>query len=363
VSAGELDGIAAGVVSSGAAPGAAVAAARRTDAGWRFAEGSAGSARTRQAPPIFDLASVTKSFVATTAARLAARGDVGLDAPLRSVLPELAATASGEVPLILLFAHRAGLDAHRPLFAPLLAGRPFSRRAALAEAANARRSDAREALPEVGFPPVYSDLGFVLAGAALERASGLALDALVEREVTAPLGLAVGSARSWYARGPDFLARVLPTETVPFRGGIVRGAVHDENAWALAGHGLAGQAGLFGTADAVARFGTALLDALAGRASAWLTSTHLAPFLAVRPGGSLRAGFDGKSGSASAAGLLASSDTFGHLGFTGTSLWCDPRRERVSVLLTNRVCPTRDNLRIRAIRPAVHDALFSWDGD
>jgi CubicO group peptidase (beta-lactamase class C family) len=77
-----------------------------------------------------------------------------------------------------------------------------------------------------------------------------------------------------------------------------------------------------------------------------------------RPGGTLRAGFDGKSEQGSSAGSLAGPRSFGHLGFTGTSLWCDPDADRAVVLLSNRVCPTRDNMRIRAARPAVHDALF-----
>ena len=356
-----LDRVALEVVSSGAAPGAAVAAARRTDGAWQLSGGVSGTAAEMNGEPIFDLASVTKSFVAVTAASLAARGDLRLDAPLGALLPELAATPSGETSLLLLLAHRAGLAAHRTLFAPLLAGRPFARDRALVEAAAARRPDAVGAAPPGGFEPLYSDLGYVLTGAALERVSGLPLDALVEREVAAPLGLDVHSARKWFAQAPDFLARVLPTETMPFRGGVIRGAVHDENAWALAGHALAGQAGLFGTAEAVVRFGVALLDARAGRGT-WLGPEALAPLLAVRPGGSLRAGFDGKSGGTSAAGARASTETFGHLGFTGTSLWCDPTHERVAVLLANRVCPTRENLRIRAIRPAVHDALFGWDG-
>jgi signal transduction histidine kinase len=74
----------------------------------------------------------------------------------------------------------------------------------------------------------------------------------------------------------------------------------------------------------------------------------------------LRAGFDGKSGSTSAAGTLSSPETFGHLGFTGTSLWCDPLLERATVLLSNRVRPTRDNVVIRAVRPEVHDLLFGF---
>jgi CubicO group peptidase (beta-lactamase class C family) len=355
----DLDQLAALVTEQGAAPAATVAAALRLGGDWRVGTGRAGSARELGPEPIFDLASVTKPFVAVTAARLAARGVLSLECPLAELLPSAAGTPSEQVPLIQFLAHRAGLDAHRTLFAPLVQGLPFSRGAALAEAARARRADAAGPPPASGFPPLYSDLGYVLAGAALEHVTGLALGELVDQEVALPLGLAARSARGWLARDPRFLAHVAPTETVAFRGGVVRGAVHDENAWALAGHGLAGQAGLFGTAEAVVRFGLALLDAAAGR-SEWLSAGALEQLIAERPGGSLRAGFDGKSGAQSAAGTRASPRTYGHLGFTGTSLWCDPAAERVTVLLSNRVCPTRGNVKIRALRPRVHDALFAW---
>jgi CubicO group peptidase (beta-lactamase class C family) len=357
----ELERLAARVVEAGAAPRASVAAAKRLGSAWSYGVGAAGTT-PRSTEPVFDLASVTKPFVAVTAARLAARGVVTLETPLGELLPLVRSTPSAELPLVLFLAHRAGLDAHRTLFAPLLRRLPFSRSAALLEAASARRSDALGPAPRAGFPPLYSDLGYVLAGAALEHATGRALDELVEQEVCEPLGLDVHAARGWLARDPEFVQHVAPTEVVAFRGGEVRGAVHDENAWALAGHGLAGQAGLFGTARSVARFGAAVLDAAADRAGAWLRASDLAPLISKRPGGSLRAGFDGKSGSAPAAGSLASPETYGHLGFTGTSLWCDPVRESVTVLLSNRVCPTRDNLKIRALRPAVHDALFAWTG-
>ena len=151
----------------------------------------------------------------------------------------------------------------------------------------------------------------------------------------------------------------MPTETVPFRGGELRGVVHDENAWALSGHALSGHAGLFGTALAVARFGAALLDAWHGRSEVWLDAKGLAALLQERPGGTLRAGFDGKSADQSSAGTQAGPRSFGHLGFTGTSLWCDPDADQALVLLTNRVCPTRNNPRIRAARPVVNDALFA----
>jgi CubicO group peptidase (beta-lactamase class C family) len=348
------------VIRERAAPAAAVAVAVRSGSGFRWASAVAGAAVGAAPTPVFDLASVTKPFVAVTAARLARAGLFSLETPLGQLLPEISDTVSGTVPLIYFLAHRAGLDAHRSLFAPLVARRPFELAKALREAASARRADCAGALPAAGFPALYSDLGYVLAGAALERASGCALDALVERELTAPLGLDACSARLWLARGAGFHARVQPTETVAFRGGVVRGVVHDENAWAVAGHGLAGQAGLFGTAEAVVRFGAFVLDAAAGRAEHLLTQSEIAPLLALRPGGSLRAGFDGKSGEASAAGNLTSPATFGHLGFTGTSVWCDPAADRVTVLLSNRVCPTRDSLGIRGIRPRVHDALTSF---
>jgi serine-type D-Ala-D-Ala carboxypeptidase len=357
-----LDRAAELVVLAGAAPAAAVAAGRRVHGSWIFGIGAAGSALELGPSPLFDLASVTKPFVAVTAARLAARGVVSLEMPLGDLLPEIGDTPSAHVSLLLFLAHRAGLDAHRSLFAPLVGGRPFARGAALLEAASARRPEAPGSAPEAGFPPLYSDLGYVLAGAALERAADLPLDQLVEREVCAPLGLDAGSARQWLARDPAFLARVAPTEVVAFRGGLVRGAVHDENAWALAGHGLAGQAGLFGTETATLRFGMAVLDAAAGRLPAWLDARALEPLIAARPGGSLRAGFDGKSGPTPSSGTLASAETYGHLGFTGTSLWCDPARDSVTVLLSNRVCPSRENVKIRALRPTVHDALFGWAG-
>jgi CubicO group peptidase (beta-lactamase class C family) len=242
----------------------------------------------------------------------------------------------------------------------LLAEAPFDRGAAIFEAVHSRRPECAEAAPSEGYPPLYSDLGYALVGLALERLERLPLDQIVDREVSSPLGLDLGSARLLRARHADFTDRCVATETVAFRGGVVHGMVHDENAWALSGHALSGHAGLFGTADSVARFGAAVLDASKGRSEAWLGQSCLAPLLRARPGGTLRAGFDGKSATGSSAGSAAGSRSFGHLGFTGTSLWCDPDADRAVVLLANRVCPTRDNVRIRVARPAVHDALCGW---
>ncbi len=370
----KLEKIAWRVIQTGAAPSAAVATATRPNGTFEVASGHAvGSSQNGRpaetagtgvppnggAPvPIFDLASVTKPFVAVAAARLMRRGALQPSDPLGRLLPEVAGTPSGDLPFILFLSHRAGLEAHRPLFAPLVERRPVERLAFLLEAACARRAECNTNAPTEGFAPLYSDLGYLLVGAALERTGGVALDSLVDEDVCRPLGLDVRSSRLWRSVARDFDERVQPTETVAFRGGEIRGVTHDENAWALAGHGLAGHAGLFGTAEAVARFGAAILDSVAGRLDTFLTAAEVALLVAPRPGGSLRAGFDGKSGPSSAAGQLASDQTFGHLGFTGTSLWCDPAAERVTVLLSNRVCPTRENLAIRAARPEIQDLLY-----
>jgi CubicO group peptidase (beta-lactamase class C family) len=315
--------------------------------------GQAGQSAVREST-VFDLASVSKPFLAGAFARLLERRVVRLDSKLIEFVPELHGTLAAEATLEALLSHRAGLSAHVRLFAPLEARRAFERARALRVAA-----DALEVSSQSGTaPPLYSDLGYLLAGEALARAAQLPLDELVASEVSRPLSLRARSARQWLKSGERFLSRVAPTEFVAFRGGELSGVVHDENAWAFAGHGLAGQAGLFATAHDVLGFGMALLDALKSRSDAWLSSATLNLLVSERPGGTLRLGFDGKSAGVSAAGRRASARTFGHLGFTGTSFWCDPVADAVTVLLSNRVCPTRDNIAIRSCRPLIHDALF-----
>jgi CubicO group peptidase (beta-lactamase class C family) len=356
-----------------AAPCAAVAAAVRRDGAWRFGLGAAGRLWFDEAAPeatpdtLFDLASLTKPLTALALGRLARAGRIGRDEPLAGVLSALSATRSARVAIDLLAAHRSGLEAHLPLFAPLVEGGAVDPAEALRTIADARREGCAGDPPPQGFPPIYSDLGYLLLGAAIAARGGGDLDRVVEREVVEPLGLRIGSARRLREQHADFDARVAPSEVVGWRGGAVRGAVHDENAWALARDASAGHAGLFGDARSVALLGVAVLDALAGRGPAFLESADLEPMLRVRPGGSLLAGFDRRSGEAPASGSRFGPGTFGHLGFTGTSLWIDPDAELVGVLLTNRVHPTRSNTEvIRRARPAVYDALagamLGWPG-
>jgi CubicO group peptidase (beta-lactamase class C family) len=293
--------------------------------------------------------------VAAAVARLARAGGLGWSTPLATLLPEVVATASGGIALELLASHRAGLEAHIRLRDSGVAASSW-----LSLCADARRAECRTAAPPEGFAPLYSDLGYILLGAALEACAGLPLDRLLEREVAGQHGLELDSAQGWARRlgQPEFLERVAPTEQLAERGGLIRGVVHDDNAWDSRGVGAAGHAGLFGTAEAVGGFARAMLDALAGRSPAWLTPAEAEFLVRPRPGGSLRAGFDGKAAQGSSAGPRFGVQAFGHLGFTGTSVWCEPEAGVAVVLLTNRVHPTRENIRIRNVRPDVHSALF-----
>lgn len=351
-----IDALAAGIVRDGVAPKAAAGwAARRADGQWEVSVGGATEA-------FFDLASLTKPLTAMSVARtpgLAGRS-------IGAVLPESAGSPSEAATVEILLAHRAGLEANLPIYRPLVDGRTVDLTEALSEAARARRPDAKGPIPPGGFAPLYSDLGYILVGEALARVHDDARDAgdVIAAKVISPLGLAerLGSARSLEALGDRirFGERVASTEVVDWRGGEVRGLVHDENAFALRGAGACGHAGMFGTVSAVLAFGTAALDAITRGKGPLAIEEDLEWLVRTRQGGTLRAGFDGKSeGGTSTAGTLCGPRTFGHLGFTGTSLWIDPDAEAVVVLLTNRVHPTRDNGAIRAARPVAHDALFA----
>ena len=339
-----LDDIAKCVVEKGVSSLVACGCAKRGQGAWRRETGG-------DTAVFFDLASVTKPMTALAVAR----SGIDRNAPLATYLPELAATASGHVALELFLAHRAGMEAHLALFEPLTRGEAVDRASSLRRVADARREDARGEPPPGGFAPLYSDLGYILAGEALARASGEddAGDAIA-RFALEPLGLGdrIGTARQLEARREDLTKSAAPTEVVGWRGGAIVGRVHDENAWALTERGGSGHAGMFGTIDGVMRFGCAVLDAIERE------RPQLEWLVRARPGGTLRAGFDGKSAEGSSAGERMGPRSFGHLGFTGTSLWIDPDAAVVVALLTNRVHPTRDNVAIRAARAWVHDALY-----
>jgi CubicO group peptidase (beta-lactamase class C family) len=341
-------------------PGGATAVA------WRDGEGdvllnafagklSAGGPAVERGTP-YDLASVTKPFTAVTALRLAVEGTLALDTRAEDLLTDVRGGVLGGATLEDLLRHRAGLAAWGGLYldVPHELGSSAARRWVLAEAA--RRPS------ELGpGSTVYSDLGYLIAGEMMARAAGDTLDRVVNSRLTVPMQL---DEEVFFTGGlsPERRAQVAkkaaPTERCEWRGRLIRGEVHDENCAALGG--VAGHAGLFGTARGVARLGRMCLDVLAGR-SDFLPR----PMIEAALSGSSsphRLGWEARSETDS-AGRRMSPKSFGHLGFTGTSIWCDPQRDLVVVLLTNRVHPSRANEKIKGFRPAFHDGILAaFDG-
>lgn len=321
-----------------------------------FAIAAAGRLAPNDAPlsldTPYDLGSLTKSFVAVAVLRLVAQGKLELDTRADAVLSDVRGGPGGAATFEDLLSHRSGLSPWGGFYLdiPHEPGSAAARRWVLAEAA--RRMEKKGQM-------VYSDLGYMIVGAAAARAAGVTLDQLIRREVLQPLqiqeqvyyaGALAPEKRAWLARAAP------PTERCDWRGRMLKGEVHDENAGALGG--IAGHAGLFGSAHAVGVFGMELVRVLRGE-SDFLPKELLQTAIRRRPGGSYGLGFDLKSGKESAAGALLDESTFGHLGFPGTSFWCDPARHIAIVLLSNRVHPSRANEKIKGFRPAFYDALAS----
>lgn len=300
------------------------------------------------APPVtadtlYDLASLTKVVATTTMAMiLVDEGKLDLDQPVRELLPGFQGPGKEAVTMRHLLTHSSGLAALAPLYKEI-EGRP----------AYLERIQAMDLVYPTGSRSLYSDLGIILLGEILEKTAGQPLDTFVEERVFAPLGM-----RATQFRPPaELRPRIAPTEEDPWRGRLVHGEVHDENAFAMGG--VAPHAGLFGTAGDLARFAQMLLNGgtLDGHRIVSRETVDLFTRRAGIPGSDRALGWDTKSAEGSSAGTLFSPDSFGHTGFTGTSMWMDPERQLFVILLTNRVHPTRENNLIREVRPAVADAV------
>jgi CubicO group peptidase (beta-lactamase class C family) len=296
---------------------------------------------------VFDLASVSK-VVATTgmAMILYEQGQIDLEMPLLGVLPEFADGLSGndprrrEVTFRMLLAHSSGLPAYERLYLRAPTKDKLVREALSIPLKNAPGAHAE-----------YSDIGFILLGIALERIAEETLDRFCQREVFGPLGMvhtAFNPPSDWKPRIPP------PADDQTFRKRIIQGEVQDENASVM--NGVAGHAGLFSTTADVATFAHAMLN---GGAPIVRPET-LAMFTRREnsPAGTSRAlGWDTPS-APSQSGKYFSPASFGHLGYTGTSLWIDPERRLSVTLLTNRTWPDCSNHAIKEVRPKFHDAVL-----
>ena len=295
---------------------------------------------------LFDIASLTKPVAtATMAAILYERGLLELDAPLVGTLPEFLADACEEldprrrdVTFRMLLAHSSGLPAYEKLF--------------LKAHTHDELLFAAFTMPLTADPGAhveYSDIGFITLGAALERIAQEPLGLFCQREIFGPLAM----TNTTFNPPKESVAKIPPTaDDRTFRHRIIQGEVQDENASILGG--VAGHAGLFSTAEDLARFGQAMLESpiLHPETVALFTRRESSPAGTTRT-----LGWDTPT-TPSQSGKYFGPRSFGHLGYTGTSLWIDPDRQLSITLLTNRTWPDCSNQAIKQIRPKFHDAII-----
>jgi serine-type D-Ala-D-Ala carboxypeptidase len=294
---------------------------------------------------LFDLASLTK-VVATTAMAMVLyeRGLLDLDTPVTAIIPEFTLAAEKDsrrrnVTLRMLLAHSSGLPAYEKLF--LKSGT----RDELLQAAFATPLAA-----DPGTRAEYSDIGFIILGTALERLADEPLDHFCQREIFSPLGMA-----STGFNPPSNIREAIPptADDQPFRHRVIQGEVQDENASVLGG--VAPHAGLFAPAVDLARFSQCMLDG--GRPILRPETVALFTRRECEPVGTTRTlGWDTPS-TPSQSGKYFSESSFGHLGYTGTSFWIDPKHQLSITLLTHRTWPDCSNWAIKQVRPRFHDAV------
>jgi serine-type D-Ala-D-Ala carboxypeptidase len=296
---------------------------------------------------IFDLASLTKVVATTSVAMiLYERGVLDLEAPVAAIIPEFAGEVSNvvdhrrEVTLQMLLAHSSGLEAHENFFLRVTDRADFLR-AVVAAPLSALAGESAE----------YSDIGFIILGMALERLADETLDVFCQREIFGPLGM----THTTFNPHAGLKDSILPAANdVSFRHRIIQGEVQDENASVLGG--VAAHAGLFSNTEDLASFAHAMLNG--GRPLVRASTVDFFTRRESAPIGTSRAlGWDTPS-APSQSGKYFSSRSFGHLGYTGTSLWIDPERQLSIVLLTNRTWPDCENQAIKQVRPAFHDAVI-----
>ncbi len=306
---------------------------------------------------VFDLASLTKPLATAPAVlKLVQEGRLGVDDRIGDILADFRGTDKHSITLADLLSHCSGLPDHREYFRKLARLPVEERRPALT-----RMLAAEPLVYRPGEQTVYSDLGYMVLRLVVERISGRRLDRFVRAAVHSPLGVEglffvdrFADRPLSFSPPPAFAA----TERCPRRGFLLKGLVHDDNAYEIGG--IDGQAGLFGSAAAVAGLLQILLDIYQGKkAGEVLAPDTVRQLLIPRRPGRRPFGFDVPETAGSSSGTLFSELSAGHLGFTGTSVWMDISRRILVLLLTNRVHPDRANGAIRTFRPELHQAVMS----
>jgi len=349
--------------SSGITPGAVAWVAEGSSVLHRCVVGDAQSVPSRepmQGDTPFDLASLTKPLV-TAALALVLEKDLDLppETPVRSLLPELDTLAHRDINLRHLLTHSSGLPAWCPL---------FMKGETVAAYLEALRDE-----PLVGRPgerAVYSDPGYMAAAEMLARAAGSDLAELFAELFSRPLGLS-----ACFRPGPEMARRAAATEVGQeferamageqaagydgWREGTIRGQVHDHHTW-VAG-GVLGSAGLFGTADDVHRLALECLGEGRGLIPARAVARMRARW-APAEGEARSEGFALNPEGEGSCGPALPDSAYGHTGKTGTSVWIDPDRRRIYILLTNRVHPSVRPVDMLGFRRGFHQVAAALPG-
>lgn len=360
----EVDRIVQRGMTAGAYPGAAVVIGRRGAVVWQKGYGRLAWARTspavNPATSIYDLASLTKAVCLTSAAMLLYdEGKLPLETRVQTILPEFTGRWKERVTVAHLLTHRSGLPPGRRIWQT--ASTPTQAREQVL-------TTRLNSIP--GGVTDYSDLGAMVLGFTIERVSGMPLDEFCERRIFAPLGM----TNTFYTPDPSLRERIAPTEMYPPRGYALRGEVHDESAYAIGK--VSGNAGLFSTATDLAIFAQMMLNRGTYAGVRVIADSTVRRFTALQAGNRTYGWMiaSGEQGS----GEFLSGTTYGHAGYTGTSLWIDPERQLFVIILTNRIHDPRarrPGIIIADVRHDVADAaalaitddstlrLVSWPRD
>ena len=354
-----LDAVAGGVF-----PGAVLLVARHENTLFFEAVGNGAllpAPRPMSRQTRFDLASLTKPLAtALTVLCLVSQEKLQLDSSLAELLPSMNIPEDKkEITLRQLLCHCSGLPAWKPYYLSLqtlaMKGRkPRIRQMILEESLSS----------SPGTTTIYSDLGFLLIEWIIEQNSGQDLHHFTRQSLFRQMGCATPAFLPLDRGSVQDPREFADTEYCFWRARTISGQVHDENGYVLGG--VAGHAGLFGTASEVKCVLDAILDTLSTENTSvpW-SRERLSEFLRparIDPSSTWALGFDTPASSDSSAGNHFSAETVGHLGFTGTSFWLDLQRKIAVILLTNRIHPSRDNEKIKDFRPLLHDAVMEEYG-
>jgi beta-N-acetylhexosaminidase len=304
------------------------------------------ASRAVKSDTIYDVASLTKPVVTTTLIAMEVEaGRINLDSPVGLYLAEWNSgpqRGRDKVTIRHLLTHTSGLPGHVTYYQTRKSKREII-----------KCVFAEQLISAPGEKCEYSDPGFILLGNILEVTTGQSLEALAQKRIFAPLEM----NNTTFNPSREFHSRVAPTGSdSPLRKGLIKGEPHDDNAFVMGG--IAGHAGLFSTAGDLAIFCQMMLNGGIYANHRLLKRATVEEFTAAQPlAKNTRALGWVVPTEPSASGKYFSSRSFGHAGFTGTSIWCDPEKDLFVVLLTNRVHPVRTNEKIQQVRPALHDAV------